>query len=550
MSGADFTGFDLIDRPWLLARTLTGDRVELPLLETVRQAHRLAGLVGEVPTQVFASTRLLLAVLHRAIDGPRDPGHWERLWSAAELPVDHVADYLDRHRDRFDLLDVKAPFMQVAGLHTAKDEVAELARLIADVPNGHPFFTNRLGEVTSLSFAEAARWIVHCHAFDPSGIKSGAVGDERVKQGKGYPIGTGWSGYLGGVLPEGRTLRDTLLLNLIPHSGGQGSDETDRPVWEREPVGPAEEVDGGRTPTGRVDLYTWQSRRIRLAHDGTRVTGVLICNGERITPQNKHPVEPHTAWRRSTAQEKKLRQHVVYMPREHDPEKAVWRGLQPMLPGAAAAQGSEAAPFLTPSVLEWIAEVDDTIGEDYPIRLHTIGMSYGPQSATTVEIVADSVRLHAVLLRRDAGNLVDTAVQCVRDAEAAARALGKLARNLGEAAGYRPNRKAGPGDRDGPRDGAVELAYATLDPLIRSWLWTLTRDTPPLEVHAVWHRTAWTAIHRLGSDMVGRAPLTAWAGRVVDGKRLMTSSHAHRFFLADLRAALPFSQTDTTEVTR
>ncbi|MEC3981983.1 type I-E CRISPR-associated protein Cse1/CasA [Amycolatopsis sp. H20-H5] len=37
---------------------------------------------------------------------------------------------------------------------------------------------------------------------------------------------------------------------------------------------------------GRWTLFTWQSRRIRLAHTGERVTGVLLCNGSRLTPQN------------------------------------------------------------------------------------------------------------------------------------------------------------------------------------------------------------------------------------------------------------------------
>ncbi|WP_033441494.1 type I-E CRISPR-associated protein Cse1/CasA [Saccharothrix sp. NRRL B-16314] len=542
MSGDEPESFDLIDQPWLIARTLDGELVELSLMDVFRRAHELAGLVGDVPTQVFALTRLLLAVLHGALEGPRDLDHWEQLWSDGELPEAAVRGYLERHRSRFDLFGPETPFLQVAGLHTAKGEVSELNKLIADMPNGHQFFTTRLGGDVSLSFAEAARWVVHCHAFDPSGIKSGAVGDARVKGGRGYPIGTGWSGYLGGVLPEGPSLRDTLLLNLIAGDSESmaRSHSEDPPTWERTPLGPAEDSPVGR-PSGPVDLYTWQSRRLRLVARGGRVTGVLICNGDRITPQNKHHVEPHTGWRRSKAQEKKLREGTVYMPREHDPERAVWRGLQSMLPGAVSAQGDEAAPFLAPRVLEWIAEVEQIVGSDFPVRLHTIGMTYGSNSSTTADILDDTLSMRVVLLRRENAALAHAVVTSVRAADEAARAVGKLAANLAAAAG------AGKDEREGPRTRAVELAYADLGSAFRTWLRGLRADTTPSEAETQWHRTAHRVVRALGAELLARAPMQAWSGRVVD-KRLVTSAHADRWFRTDLRAALPLTHIEESEI--
>src|SRR5882762_2930104 len=174
MNEPDRTSTNLIDRTWLLARGLDGRVNELSLLEVFRDAPRLTTLVGEVPTQVFAATRLLLAVLHRAIDGPGDIGEWKALWDAPELPIERIAHYLDGQRERFDLCHPSTPFMQVADLHTEKGEVSELAKLVADIPNGRPFFSGRLERDLTLSFGEAARWLMHCQAFNPSGIKSGA----------------------------------------------------------------------------------------------------------------------------------------------------------------------------------------------------------------------------------------------------------------------------------------------------------------------------------------------------------------------------------------
>jgi CRISPR system Cascade subunit CasA len=532
----DELSYNLIDQPWLLTRRLDGSVAELSLVDTLDQAHTLAGLVGEVPTQVFALTRLLCAVLHGAVDGPRDVDHWAQLWDAEQLPMDDIDLYLQRYRSRFDLLHTETPFFQVAGLRTAKGEMSELSKLIADIPNGRPFFSIRLGPDLRLSFAEAARWVVHCQAFDPSGIKSGAVGDKRVKGGRGFPIGTGWAGLLGGVLPEGATLRQTLLLNLIARDFDPLARwrDTDAPVWERDPVGPGEEREG--RAGGPVDLYTWQSRRIRLAHDGHRVTGVLVCNGDRRTPQNQHIIEPHTAWRRSENQEQKLKQPLVYMPREHSPERAIWRGLQALLPGAEKPQAGDAASALSPLVLEWLSHLGDVVDPDFPVRMRTIGMSYGSQSSTTEEIIDDALSLRAVLLRHDAADLVGVAVSCVAAAEAAARALGSLAANLTAAVG---------GEPDGPRSRATELAFAELDILFRGWVSGLGADTDPTAAQVAWHAGANQVIRRLGRDLLERAPIAAWVGRKVNG-RLVTSSHADRWFRNDLRGALPFAYVDTT----
>ena len=535
----DETSFNLIDEPWITVRRGDGTVLDLSLREVFAQADNVAEVVGEVPTQVFALIRLLLAILHRVVAGPVDLDAWEQLWLADGLPVDQVDSYLERYRDRFDLLHPATPFLQVAALHTDKGEVSELDKLVADVPNGHPFFTTRLGGVRSLPFAEAARWLVHCQAFDPSGIKSGAVGDKRVKGGRGYPIGTGWCGYLGGVLPEGTTLRDTLLLNLIAtgYEPVAGRWDDDAPVWERDAVGPDETRPAQPEPLGPTDLYTWQSRRIRLHHDGHRVIGVLICNGERITPQNRHQLEPHSAWRRSQTQEKKLGQPTVYMPRGHSPERVIWRGLQAILPAAQqTGGGKDPAAGLAPLVLSWIGHVSiEVIGSDYPLRMRTIGMIYGSQSATTAEIIDDAVALRSQLVRQDAGELVEAVVSCVAAAESAARALGSLALHVAQAGGARPGSA-----EDGPRSRASELAFAELDGLFRRWLAGLGPATDPVEAKIAWQRTARQAVQALSGDLLSRASRTAWVGRAVNG-RLVTSTLADEWFQRDLRGALPLA---------
>lgn len=535
MNPSDRPALDLIHEPWLRVRDLDGKADELGILPTLGLAHRLAGLSGDVATQTFALTRMLLAVLHGALAGPRDDADWAELWAAETLPMEPVERYLATHRDRFDLFHPRTPFLQVADLHTASGSTTGTATLIADVPNGVKFFTTRLGVDFSLTYAEAARWLVHCQAFDISGIKTGAVGDDRVKGGRGYPIGVGWSGLIGGVLLEGATLKETLLLNLMScdFSEYPRDPQVDRPAWERAPVTSAEETPGGRAPTGPVDLYTWQSRRLRLIPVDGRVCDALVCNGEKLTPQNKHGLEPHTAWRRSEPQQKKLGLPLVYMPREHDPDRAIWRGLQSLLPGKASRQKADAAPAISPGILDWLGHLtlERLIGDDHEVRVRAIGMIYGSNNSVTDDVVDDTLSLRSALAREDAEQLAELATSCVAAAEGAARVLGNLAGDLAAAAG---------GDGTGRRSRAMEAVYAELDGPFRRWLAALRGDSDTVAVQAAWHHAVRDIVQAAADDLLFRVPPACWEGRSVRG-RVLTAAHAASRFRRDLREALPYT---------
>lgn len=64
--------FDLVNRPWILVHQVDGQVDEISLLDLFVRAQDLRSVLGEIPTQSFAIVRLLLAILHRAVEGPRD----------------------------------------------------------------------------------------------------------------------------------------------------------------------------------------------------------------------------------------------------------------------------------------------------------------------------------------------------------------------------------------------------------------------------------------------------------------------------------------------
>ena len=94
----DLDVFDLVHQPWIPCRERDGAVTEQGILLTLGRAHELAGLSGDLPTQTFALTRLLLAVLHGALRGPRDLDEWEKLWAQEKLPVERIASRFCRTR--------------------------------------------------------------------------------------------------------------------------------------------------------------------------------------------------------------------------------------------------------------------------------------------------------------------------------------------------------------------------------------------------------------------------------------------------------------------
>ncbi|MFE7670698.1 type I-E CRISPR-associated protein Cse1/CasA [Streptomyces albidoflavus] len=543
--------FDLTTRPWLPVQFSDGTERELSLLELFDQTRGIRRLIGDLPTQDFALTRLLLAILHDAVGGPAqapapaDPDEWLELWQSPTGYAVAVAEYLDRHRDRFDLLHPERPFYQVAGLCTAKDEVASLNRLVADVPNGDPFFSMRMPGVDRLGFGEAARWLVHAQAYDPSGIKSGAVDDPLVKGGKGYPRGVAWAGNLGGVLVEGDNLHETLLLNLLAaDTTDLRLDEADRPAWRGEPCGPAEAQDLVRRPYGVRDLYTWQSRRIRLHHDADGVHSVLLAYGDRLEPHNKQPYEPMTGWRRSRAQEKKRGEALVYLPKEHDPAVMAWRGLQGLLAGreTGTEQRQEGAKYLRPQSVEWVARLasEGFLPQGQLIRTRIIGARYGTQQSVIDEVVDDGVLMPVVLLHREDQRYGQTALDALNDAERAVGVLTDLAADLALASGAQP---------DPRRAAAGDLGFGTLDTHYRRWLRELGGASDPGA-----HRDRWkTEVHQLigdlGAWLLDDAGTAAWEGRVVEiggAPRWLNDAAAQLRFRTRLNALLTTADDPTS----
>ena len=546
--------FNLLDEAWIPVRLLDGTIADVGLLELLRRTTDIADLACELPTQSIAIQRLVLAIAYR-VAPPGDARDWARQWDDG-APTERMIEYLERWRDRFYLFGGRFPFMQVADLRTAKDSVSGLEKLIADVPNGEQFFTTRHGRALAcIPPSEAARWLVHAQAYDPSGIRSGAVGDSQVKGGKGYPIGPSWCGHLGLVWLKGKDLDETLVLNLIPADaaglrGVESSTEWGACSWEAaEPEnavrGDYSLLDPSGTPrdVSIPRLLTWHSRRIRLVGDSSGVTGVVLAQGDKLAPQEMRLYEPQSLWRYSTPQSKKFKTDV-YMPRKFEAGRALWRNLPGTLPTVTTVQGVDKQPkqeFLPSATLSFHYQLDNALIEaTYPkvMRIQAVGVTYGPQEATFDDIYSDELTLSVAVMRVEREDLSAEIDRQFRLTEEIARDVGTLAANLARAAG-----ESGDGAGDGARDRAKELFFSAVDTDFRTWLSQVDGHESARDAGRRWERALRQHATDIQAELVRGASSSAIIGRDT-GRGYMNVGIAENYFRSALNKRLPVHNTN------
>ena len=140
--------FNLIEEPWIPVREGKEIR-EVGLAEALLQAHAFDRLEDPSPLVEVALLRVLLAVLHRALDGPKSEDELFTLFEAGRFPKDHITAYLEEHRERFWLIHPEAPFWQIADLPS--DDPLPWTRLRPELASGNnpTLFSQFLGNHTT-----------------------------------------------------------------------------------------------------------------------------------------------------------------------------------------------------------------------------------------------------------------------------------------------------------------------------------------------------------------------------------------------------------------
>lgn len=498
-----FSGFNLLDEPWIPVTFVDGKADEVSLRELFASTPRIQAIAGELPQMSFVIVRLALAILYRAY-GITEPtrgeliGFWQELWNQGSFEDGVIENYLTAFHDRFDLFDGQYPFFQVPELEYMGKDPDSVGEFMADVPKRDKYlFAMRAPQcVDDLSYAEAARYLVLAQAFDTAGIKAPVEGNSHVNKGKVYApkgaVGTGWCGAIGGVVLEGATLFETLLFNFVLHIEGIGSlmgIEGDLPPWELPPASPDIEE---REPRGPVDVLTWQSRRVRLVRDEerNRVIGVVLCYGTILTAVEKQRSEQMTAWRESAQQQKRLgTPFVPRMPLTHDPSRAIWRGLSSLISYHNSENDKDTeGKDLRPGVVRWLDTLREerVLSDDQRITIHALGMSYGTQSSVFDDSIDDAVSLHLLLVRDDA-EARRKVIETVGCADEAVKEFVRFVWRVETAQGDKRRYDSfSDGQANAVKDGASERAYEVLDELFRNRIAMLAPNEPLLSYCTTW----------------------------------------------------------------
>jgi CRISPR system Cascade subunit CasA len=345
--------FNLIDQPWIGAIDHEGHLQEYSLRDLLLRAHELRGLHDDSTLVIASQLRMILALLHRIYDGPRDQSEWQAIWQVGRFDTERIDRYFAQWYDRFDLFSSQHPFYQTT------EEVGNLNPVTTLIPeaasgNNATLFDHQT-EDDFLRFPpnRAASAVLVAQYFSLGGGQSGI-------KGRNFTDGTLTRGAL--FFVEGKHLFQTLLFSLVPYEfnrmvdvlGGDGI-----PAWEQsDPMQPDRSL-----PDGLLDYMTWQSRRIKLIPDSDLgVTKVYRSQG-LILDREANLLDPAKFYKRYSDTLGAITLQT---------DKAVWRDSEALFRLRDDA-------FRPPAAIEWLGWLVDCkfLPETATLQYLVLGMASG-----------------------------------------------------------------------------------------------------------------------------------------------------------------------------
>lgn len=518
--------FNLLDEPWIRVMTEDCTVVERSLMQVLLNSDQYQRLAGELPTQDVALLRLLLAILQTVFyrvdpEGEDDPiedraaaiRRWQALWNAGRFPVQPIRTYLETWKDRFWLFHPEHPFYQVpAAAVGTKFKASKLNGELSESANKMRLFPLRDGEEKeTLSYAEAARWLVTLIGFDDSASTKKETG-----------TGTGWLGDRVNVYAIGENLFETLMLNLVFLKDGKYVWAENIPAWEQPTMTTAKKREIP-LPDNQAELLTLQSRRLILSREENRVTGFSSTGGDFFGKEGRVNAfsEQMTLWRACKTPKNAVPQFV---PASVDPWRQMWRDFEVIL-------GRREDTHI-PGGVAWLTELrrKNVIPRKY-VHIASVGVTYDSKKGSIADIISDHLDFQMSLLDAAGELWIELVGGEIHLIDKVARALGALAEGLYLAQGGQLD-GAGKKARQSQRDEGMRLLYAAVDLPFREWLAHIGAQHGDDENTRAQEQQRWRSIvfriaDNLGREMVRDAGTAAFTGRWIVNKMAETNG---RFF--------------------
>lgn len=519
------TEFNLLDEKWILVRKNDCTVTELSVTDVLLHAHEFKELAGELPTQDISILRLLLAILQTVfsrytVSGERQDiadeddaiDRWKELWDAGRFPEKPIREYLAQWYDRFWLFHPERPFYQTNAAQIGTPyEAKKLNGEISESNNKISLFSARAGDwKNTLTYPEAARWLLHVNNFDDS---SGKASSEIRGKGAKSP-GVGYLGKLGLIAAKGEDLFETLLLNLIPFNlFDEEIWPEESPIWELDQPRNEERCEIG-PPKSLSELYTLQSRRIFLITEGEFVTKYKLLGGDFYGDDTDVYIEPMTIWHNVGKNKAQIE------PKKFDSSIRMWREF------ASVFKKKEKSEL--PGVMHWVNYIDrqNLIDQRKQIVFQIISMTYGSKNSSVSDAFTQALTLHADLLTNLGERWRTTIAEEVDKYDETVSLLAILAKSVKKAAGMSPKAVdelfiAKKEKKD--QQNACEQFYFSVDIPFREWLasidpqWEIGSDEE-YECLQHWHDAVKTIANRLADDLVKEVGDPAIVGRMIEEK--------------------------------
>lgn len=287
---------------------------------------------------------MLLAILHRAYQGPRNEDHWADIF---EDNGQTVFAYLETQRERFDLLHPKHPFMQDPALPPDK---AVPIYALHTMSTSQVFSHEHEWSGYSISLPQAARLLVRLQGVDITSLRAFYVGQSS---GNRSAVNTPTIN-AANVLVRGSTLKQTVMFNLKQlEADNQTNIESDLPSWEtvNDYAGKPKKT----VPSGRISYLTFPWRRLQLFPEEGETSQITITMGnsfpDKVSPQQ---------WEWGVA-------YREDRPVRLSPSKQLWRNADAFLLTAEKQH--------RPRIVDWLADlkVEDLVND--VVTLQITGLS-------------------------------------------------------------------------------------------------------------------------------------------------------------------------------
>lgn len=496
--------FNLLDEPWIKVLDLNGKIKEVGLIEAFSNAHEYERLSGDTVTQDVALMRMMLAVLYavylridkgRSIETEDDAAEfWKELWDEKCFDMGPIGAYLEHYRDRFWLFHPKYPFYQSPIKVWTEYQARKLIGDLSESNNKSRLFNAYANTgMKSISYADAARWLLYNNAFDDTSAKP------KQKEKKLPSAGVGWLGKLGLVYVRGHNLFETLMLNFVlinerrPFPDGIA-------LWEREPC--VEERIERPLPNSPVELLTIQSRRLLLCRENGTVIKLFSLGGDIIPKENAF-TEQMTLWRTDS--------EGNFIPKRHNPSRLLWRDYPSLIAGGENLR--------IPGVVQWSSLLDEYGYFPYPVlALSTCGVKYADKDFFAEDQINDGLSLNASLLSDIGKNWNILITNLLKLTDTCVYRLGVFATDLKTLQGYKRDQ-----DRnvfDAAFHNAESKAYFLMDQPFRLWLSRIDPEkSDPEKVSSDWKKIVYSVIvSQLGMSFLEDAGPKALVGTCIENK--------------------------------